>query len=150
MYNVILFLHVIAACIWTGGHLIVAFMVLPRALQDRDPQQILDFESRYEKLGMPALIFQLLSGLWMAYTMIPDVAAWFSFATPQAILIFCKVALLLGTGLTALDAKTRIIPHLTADTLPKMAWRIRLVTLFAVLFVLVGVSFRGGLLMGLH
>ena len=54
-------------------------------------------------------------------------------------------ALLTVTVLTALDARLRVIPHLTAQTLPAMGRRIGIVTVTSVLFVVVGVSFRGGL-----
>lgn len=146
MYNYVLLLHVLAATVWTGGHLILATTVLPRALAARDPRILLQFESGYERIGMPALLIQIVSGLWMAYTILPDVAAWFSAATPPAKLIAIKLALLATTVLAALDARLRIIPRLSAETLPVMARRIRLVTVVSVFFVLAGVSFRGGLL----
>ena len=146
MYNYVLLLHVLAATVWTGGHLILATTVLPRALAARDPRILLEFESGYERIGMPALLIQIVSGLWMAYTILPDVAAWFSAATPPAKLIAIKLALLATTVLAALDARLRIIPRLSAETLPVMARRIRLVTVVSVFFVLAGVSFRGGLL----
>lgn len=146
MYNYVLLLHVLAATVWTGGHLILATTVLPRALAARDPRILLQFESGYERIGMPALLIQVVSGLWMAYTILPDVAAWFSAATPPAKLIAIKLALLATTVLAALDARLRIIPRLSAETLPVMARRIRLVTVVSVFFVLAGVSFRGGLL----
>jgi putative copper export protein len=146
MFNYILLLHVLAATVWTGGHLILATTVLPRALAARDPDILLEFESAYERVGMPALLIQVVSGLWMAYAILPDLAAWFSFATPPANLITLKLALLATTVVAALDARFRLIPRLSAHTLPIMARRIALVTVVSVLFVLVGVSFRGGLL----
>lgn len=149
MYSYVLLLHILAATVWTGGHLILATTVLPRALAARDPGILLDFESGYERIGMPALLIQVVSGLWMAYTMVPDVAAWFAAETPPAILIAIKIALLATTVVMALDARFRIIPNLSAETLPIMARRITLVTMVSVLFVLVGVSFRGGLLTSL-
>lgn len=146
MYNYVLLLHVLAATVWTGGHLVLAMTVLPRALAARNPAILLEFESGYERVGMPALLIQAASGLWMAYATLPDVATWFSFATPPAKLVAFKLALLATTVALALDARLRIIPKLSAQTLPVMARRITLVTIVSVLFVLVGVSFRGGLL----
>ena len=146
MYSCVLLIHVLAATVWTGGHLVLATTVLPRALAARDPRILLDFESGYERIGMPALVLQVLTGLWMAHAMLPDVAAWFALDTPQSRLIAFKLALLAITVLAALDARLRIIPRLSAATLPAMARRIVLVTVVSVLFVVVGVSFRGGLL----
>lgn len=146
MYSYVLLLHVLAATVWTGGHLVLASTVLPRALKARDPRILIDFESGFERIGMPALLVQVLSGLWMAYTLQPSVASWFTAASAPAKLILFKLLLLAATVLTALDARLRIIPRLTAETLPAMARRVTLVTALSVLFVVVGVSFRGGLL----
>lgn len=147
MHSIILLLHILGATVWVGGHLVVALTVLPRALKQRDPKVLLDFESSFEKLGMSALALQVLTGLWLAYQLVPSIGVWFELGNPVAHLILCKLALLLGTVALAVNAQTRIIPTLTAETLPNMASRVRLVTVLAVLFVVVGASFRGGLLM---
>ena len=87
MYSCVLLIHVLAATVWTGGHLVLATTVLPRALAARDPRILLDFESGYERIGMPALVLQVLTGLWMAHAMLPDVATWFALDTLQTRLI---------------------------------------------------------------
>jgi hypothetical protein len=110
---------------------------------------LLAFESRFEKIGMPALLVQVASGLYMAYTLVPLPSQWLSFGSPLVGLIGLKLSLLAVTVLAALDARLRIIPHLSAATLPVMARRIAFVTAVSVAFVLVGVSFRGGLLQAL-
>ena len=66
MYGWVIFLHVLAATVWTGGHLVLATTVLPRALRQRSPQRLLDFEQGYERIGMPALAIQVVTGLWIA------------------------------------------------------------------------------------
>ena len=146
MYKYVLLLHILAATVWTGGHLVLAAAVLPRALRAHDPRILLDFESGFERIGMPALLVQVVTGLGMAYTLQPDVSAWVSAADTTAKLIAFKLVLLAITVAAALDARLRIIPRLSAATLPAMARRIVLVTGISVLFVVVGVSFRGGLL----
>lgn len=144
-YSTILLLHILAATVWTGGHLVLATTVLPRALRQRDVRILTDFESGYERIGMPALVIQVATGLWMAHTMVPDVGRWLSLADRPATLVAAKLGLLTVTVLTALDARLRVIPNLTAETLPAMARRIALVTVTSVGFVVVGVAFRGGL-----
>lgn len=146
MYSLLLLLHILAATVWTGGHLVLALTVLPRALRARDPQILLQFESGYERVGMPALLLQVLTGLWMAYSLVPSPAAWFAFGGRPEKLIAFKLLLLAATVATALDARFRIIPRLSAETLPAMARRVWIVTLLSVAFVIVGVSFRGGLI----
>ena len=146
MYSYVLLLHILGATVWTGGHLVLAAAVLPRALRARDPRILLEFESGFERVGMPALLVQVITGLWMAYTLQPEVSAWGSAADTTTKLIASKLVLLAITVAAALDARLRIIPRLSAATLPAMARRIVLVTGISVLFVVVGVSFRGGLL----
>lgn len=145
MYSYVLLLHVLAATVWTGGHLVLALTVLPRALARRNPQILLDFESGFERIGMPALLIQAATGLWMAHVLVPDAASWFALDNRPALLIAAKLSLLAITVLTALDTRLRIIPRLDAATLPRLALRIAVVTITSVLFVMVGVSFRGGL-----
>ena len=142
MYQLILTLHVLAATIWTGGHLVLALGILPDVLKNRDVEGLLKFEGMYERVGMPALIVQVISGFWMAYSNLPDIGLWFEFESPMARLIGFKLILLALTVAFALDARLRVIPALTKDTLVEMAWHIIPVTLFSVLFVIVGVAGR--------
>ena len=55
MYSVLLFIHIVAATIWVGGHLVLSIGFLPRALARRDPEIILGFERIYERIGLPVL-----------------------------------------------------------------------------------------------
>jgi len=144
MHKYVLLLHVLSATVWTGGHLVLALAVLPRVLKERSTAELLRFESAYEKIGMPALAIQVLTGLWLAYSLVPDFGSWFAADNAVSQLILLKLILLLLTVLVAVDARLRIIPRLSADSLPAMARRIGAVTLLSVLFVVVGVSFRTG------
>lgn len=144
MHQGILLLHILGATIWTGGHLVLAITVLPRALKARDPSIVQQFEGGYERLGMPALALQLLTGLWLAYRLLPDPAAWFGFGSPAATHILAKLSLLVLTLALALNARLRVIPRLNAERLPTLAAHIILVTILSVLFVVVGVGLRTG------
>ena len=144
MYALMLFLHVLGATVWTGGHLVLALTWLPRVLRERSPEQLLRFEQGYERIGMPALVLQIVTGLWMAYQMVPSVAQWLSPDTPVARAIALKLVLLLCTALIAAHARLRVIPRLSADTLPLMAGHVGAVTLLSGGFVAVGVSLRFG------
>lgn len=144
MFIYVLTFHILAATVWTGGHLILAFTVLPRALKARDTAILLDFEQGFERIGIPALIIQVASGVWMAWYIVPDLAAWFSFDSYIETAIAIKLGLLAATAMLALNARFRVIPNLTAETLPLMAWHIRIVTLFAVCFVIAGAALSAG------
>jgi putative copper export protein len=144
MYGIFLLLHVLAATVWTGGHLVLALAILPRVLKEKSPAELSQFESAYERIGIPALLIQVMTGLWMAYRMVPDVGQWFAFHNPLARLIGVKLLLLTITIAFAIDARLRIIPKLSEKNLTSLAWHIIPVTVVSVLFVVVGVSFRTG------
>ena len=80
MHGLLLALHILAATIWTGGHIILSCVILPGVLKRRDAKALEAFESAYEKIGMPALIIQIITGLMLAYSLLPDVALWFDFS----------------------------------------------------------------------
>ncbi|WP_293267822.1 CopD family protein [Neptunomonas sp.] len=147
MYGFLLAIHILSATIWTGGHIVLSLVILPRVLKNRSPEELLNFESGFEKIGMPALIIQVVSGLMLAYQLIPDVSLWFDFSNPLAHGIAAKLTLLALTVVFAIDARFRVIPKLSEENLVDMAWHIIPVTLFSILFVLVGVSFRAGWLL---
>ncbi len=142
MYGFILLVHILAATVWTGGHLVLACTVLPRVLRERSVAELLRFESGYERIGIPALIIQVASGLWLASWHLP-MAAWFS-NDPVARLILLKLGLLAMTALFAVDARLRLIPRLSEENLVSLAWHVIPVTVISLLFVVVGVSFRTG------
>lgn len=144
MYKYILVIHMLAATVWTGGHLVLALALLPKILRERSVADLMAFESSYEKWGMSALVIQVISGLWLAYIRLPDIAAWFAGGSSSARLIQLKLTLLALTLAVAMDARLRVIPKLSPETLPAMGLRIRLITLLGVAFVIVGTTFRTG------
>ncbi|MBS0631399.1 MAG: CopD family protein [Verrucomicrobia bacterium] len=137
-------LHLTGACIWGGGHLVLATRILPVALREKKAALIQGFEQRYERIGLPALTTQVLTGLWLAYRMLGNsTTAWMSAGGPTRV-IQLKLALLAGTVALAVHAKLRVIPRLRDDNLPLMAWHIVGVTIIGVLLVLAGASLRLG------
>lgn len=145
MLNYILILHLLGATVWTGGHLILTLVVLPKALLSRNIDGLMQFEQLFERVGMPALVLQIITGLWMAYQLLPNIAAWFKLDNDFSILISFKLLLLLMTVLVALHARFYRIPRLSIHTLKGFSINIILVTLFSVAFVVVGTLFRTGL-----
>lgn len=142
-YYVALVLHLLGATVWVGGHLTLALTILPRALREERAAIVTEFEQRYERIGMPALGVQILTGLWLAEHLLGSPGNWFD-SDPIARVVQVKLALLALTVALAVHARFRVIPNLTDETLPTLAWHIRLVTLAAVLFVLAGASVRFG------
>ena len=144
MYNILIIIHVLAATVWAGGHLILAIVFLPKALKTKDIETIRSFKEKYELIGIPALIIQIASGLWLSFIRIPNFFDWFDHSYFVPINISIKLALIIITLLLALDARLRIIPKLSKDNITQLAYHIIPVTIIAVLLVIIGVSFRFG------
>ena len=79
MHKYIILLHVLAATVWVGGHLVLAITILPLALKKKSTEILMNFEQRYELIGIPSLLIVVGTGLYLAYTMLPDLSMWFSF-----------------------------------------------------------------------
>jgi len=143
-YFFALFLHLLGATIWTGGHLVLALGVLPAALRNNDVEAIRAFENRFERIGIPALLTQVVTGVWLLTRYFPDLALLFDLHNPIARASLLKLGLLLLTVVLALDARLRIIPRLSEHNLRSLAWHIIPVTIVSVAFVYVGLRFRFG------
>lgn len=137
----LILLHVLGATVWAGGHLILSLGFLPDALKQRKPEIILNFEKHYERIGIPALLLQVITGIWMALIYVPF-QEWGSLATPHHVYLWTKLGLLAGTIGLAIHARFFILPKLTVEKLPTLAFHIVLVTVLAVFFILTGLSFR--------
>lgn len=144
MYIFALSLHLLAATVWTGGHLVLTLSVLPKVLKNSDVDLLRQFEVLYERVGMPALLVQVVTGLYLAWRADSTVWNWISFEGHSGSHIGLKLTLLMITVAFALHAKIRVIPKLSASNLKLMGFHIIAVTILSVLFVLVGVSFRTG------
>jgi putative copper export protein len=144
MYQISLILHVLAAGVWAGGHLILSIIYLPRALKEKNFEIIRQYEVRYEKIGIPALIILIATGLFQSFRLIPNFFDWFKHTYFVPINITLKLFLLIITLLLAHHARFRIIPKLSNENLTGLAVHIISVTVIAVLMVIVGVSFRFG------
>jgi putative copper export protein len=142
-YYTFLSLHILGATVWAGGHLVLALTILPNALRQQSAAPVNEFERRFERLGLPALAVQIVSGLWLAERMLGSPDHWFE-GNSLARLVQVKLGLLAVTLGLAIHARFRVIPKLSDATLPTLAWHIRIVTLAAVLLVLAGASIRFG------
>lgn len=146
MYKLVIILHTLGATIWTGGHLILCLTYLPNALRTKKIDAILQFESRFETIGILALIIQVLTGLWLAFRYNPFITDWFKFNNVYSSTISLKIILLICTLLLAIDARMRILPKFNIQSINSLAWHIVLITIISVLFSSIGVTAKiGGL-----
>ncbi|MHA8063277.1 CopD family protein [Aquirufa aurantiipilula] len=141
LYHTLLLLHLIGACIWLGGHLILSLQIVPKALVKKDVQLIQQFEKIFEPIGIPSLVIQIITGVWMAIFQYGIQFNWDN-AIQRNIII--KLSLLVLSLLLALHARIFIIPKLSLVNLPMMVLHIRFITLFALLMVFFGLQFRFG------
>ena len=144
MYGYLILAHILGATIWTGDHIVLSLAVLPRVLREKSPERLLDFESAFERVGKPAMLVQIITGLLLAHRLLPDVILWLDWSNPVSRVIGIKLLLLASTILLAADAKLRVLPKLSQRNLWDMAAHIIAVTALSILFVIVGVSFKTG------
>jgi len=144
MHHLILITHLFAATIWIGGHLILSIGFLPEALKKKDPLIITNFEKSYEKIGLPALLLLVITGVMLSYTYNVRLSDWVSFKSSIERVVSIKLILLLSTLALAIHARIFIIPKLNAKSLPLMAVHIILITLIAITMMLVGTFVRFG------
>ncbi len=145
-HHALLIIHLLAATIWVGGHLLLAVSYVPRALRENNREMILDFESRYEKLGMSALVVLVATGIAMAisYGVYPD--QWFRFDSAIENVVSTKLTLLIATLMFALSARFRVIPRLKSgqNGLIPLVVHILSVTTIGVMMVVIGSFIRFG------
>lgn len=148
MMKFILFLHILGACVWVGGHIYLLVRLMPKFIKNNDVAGFLAFEKSYEPLGMAALLVQVITGLYMVHAYIPNVAMlWDGRAGILGHLVGAKILWLILTICTALSARFGVIHQLTQNTythrtLKIMGVHVFLIVLWSLLFVLTGVAFR--------
>lgn len=145
----LILLHVLGACVWTGGHLYVALAVLPRAMRDHDPELLKTTESMIERLAMPALFIQLMTGIEIARRHAGGFIAIFDVEQPIDQFTVTKLGLLFVTVALAADVHLRRDKFEGDAWLRFMRWHIVLVTLISVALVVLGVGFRTGTIFGI-
>jgi putative copper export protein len=144
VYRLLVVLHLLGATVWVGGHLVLSVVVLPRALRARDASIVREFESGYERIGLPALVLQVLTGVWLALHWVPDMRSWLAPASLHGWLVVVKLGLLTATLALAAHARFRLVPALDAGGLPPLAYHIVAVTLLGVAMLVTGVAIRTG------
>jgi putative copper export protein len=144
MHHIYLILHLIGACVWVGGHLLLLFRYLPFAIKHNAPEVITAFEKKFEPVGIPALLLQIITGIAMSYNYNVGASQWFHFENSIEKTISIKLILLMATLLLALHARIFIIPKLNQNNLIQLAWHIVLVNILAIAMLVIGSFIRFG------
>lgn len=143
-HHLLLILHLFAATIWIGGHLILCIGYMPKALKHKDPSIITNYEKSYEKIGLPALLLLVVTGIMLSYNYDVKITDWFSFKTSIEKVISIKLTLLLCTLALAIHARIFIIPKLSVKTLTLMGIHIIAITLIGIAMMVMGTFVRFG------
>ncbi len=141
--SVVLVVHLIGASVWVGGHLVLLLSILPRALRTGDVEPVRAFEDRYERIGIPALLAQVVSGFLLADRFVPGVVDAFRLADALHWIVAAKIILLLLTVLLGAHARFRIIPRLSAKRLPALAGHVLLINVLALTMLVLGSFLHG-------
>ncbi|MFK8282249.1 copper resistance protein CopD [Capnocytophaga cynodegmi] len=147
LHHIYLIIHLLAATIWVGGHLVLAIGFLPKALKNNDFSYIQKFEKTYEPIGMPSLLLLVITGILMAYNFGSGIGTWFSFSSSIETVVSLKITCLLISVCFAISAQTRVLPQLRKGNikkLPEMAFHIISVTTLGVIMVILGSFVRYG------
>ncbi|WP_269234975.1 CopD family protein [Flavobacterium flavigenum] len=145
-HHFLLIIHLLCAAIWVGGHILLSVAYLPKALKEKDPNIILNYEKKYEPVGMTSLFLLVVTGILMAYKYGVTINYWFQFATPIESVVSSKLILLLTTVVFALSAQFRVLPQLKTNPrkLPEMTFHIVSVTTIGIVMLIFGSFIRFG------
>lgn len=145
-HHILLTFHLLSAAIWVGGHILLLLRYAPEAYKTSNKHLILQYESRYEKIGLPALVILVGTGIAMAMNYGVTPGEWFLFSTPIERAVSFKLLLLFITVAFALSAQLKVIPKLKAgsNNLLPLLWHIGFVTTIGIIMLVLGSYVRFG------
>jgi putative copper export protein len=142
--HLFLVLHLLGATIWVGGHLLLLIRYLPQAIKENEPDIVKAFEKKFEPLGLPALLLQIITGILLAYHYNVRIENWFSFSNGIEKVVSIKLMLLLSTLALAAHARIFIIPKLSSRNLTQLGIHILLINIIAIAMLVMGTFIRKG------
>ena len=117
---------------------------LPQAINVNEPDIVKSFEKKFEPLGLPALLLQIITGILLAYHYNVRIENWFSFSNGIEIVVSIKLMLLLSTLVLAVHARIFIIPKLSSRNLTQLGIHILLINIIAIAMLVMGTFIRKG------
>lgn len=145
-HHVLLILHLLAATVWVGGHLLLSIRFLPEALKKKDASILTNFKDKFEPIGMPALIVLLVTGIMMAYDYEVTFTKWFSFSNGIEKIVSTKLLLLFISVAMAINAQLFVFPKVKSENLRPVAFQIITITVIGIAMLVLGSLVRiGGL-----
>ena len=145
VYPILQLIHVLAASMWIGPHLVLATGPMVRALRQGDVKPILEFYRAFSWPATIGLLIAVITGLSMAYVRAPP-SVWFNFGEPQGRIgekILTLIVLLLISGY----AHARLVPEMRrggSNVLRKTVLFVIVATLLSLALALLGFMIRFG------
>jgi uncharacterized membrane protein len=144
LHQIVFIIHLLAACIWVGGHLFLVFRFLPETIKQKDISILNDFRHKFGKIGMPSLFILVVTGIVLAYDYNVPISDWFSFSKPIEKIISAKLLLLFATLALVVHSQKFVFPKLTSQRMLPAIIEIIVVTLIAVTMLILGSLVRFG------
>ena len=143
-HQIMLIIHLLAATIWVGGHLILLLRYAPKTIKSKSLNEINLFRKNFEPIGIPSLLLLLITGIIMAYDYDVSVNKWFSFESSIEKIVSLKLILFFCTILFAFTAVKFLFPKLQNKHSYIVLIFIFLVTSIAVTMLILGSLIRIG------
>jgi len=143
-YQLMVIMHILGACVWLGGHVVLVGAVLPTAISSGQIDHLKRFVKGFGRLGLPALILQLLTGIWLANRWIPSWSGIFTEPTPQGHLVLTKLLLIALSVPLAGYTYHRAAPRLSQDRMIPFVAVTAAIAALAALMLIAGVGVRTG------
>jgi uncharacterized membrane protein len=144
LYTTMVILHLLGAAVWVGGHIVLLTMVLPAAIHEHRVEPLARFERGLGRLGLAALVVQLVTGLWLAHKWLGSWEALFESPTPRSHLILSKLVLLVLLVVVVGYRYHKLLPGLRPDRTGLYTMLTVLAAAFAVMLLMMGVGIRLG------
>ncbi len=145
-HQILLIIHLLAASVWVGGHLLLALKYIPQSIKNKSIENIIQYRKNFEVVGIPSLILLLITGVLLAYDYDITIDKWFQFSGKIETVVSLKLLLLFTTMILAITAVKFIFPKLQNKPSALLYSFISLVTILAVTMLVLGSFIRiGGL-----
>lgn len=143
-HQIILIIHLLAATVWVGGHLILLLRYVPKAIKSKSLEELSSFRKNFEPVGMPSLFILIITGILMAYDFDVTIDKWFLFKNSIEKIVSIKLVLLFISLTLAFITLKFILPSINKISPYILYFIIFLVTTIAVTMLILGSLVRRG------
>lgn len=143
-HQIILIIHLLAATIWVGGHLILLLRYVPKAIKTKSLEELSVFRKNFELVGMPSLFILIITGIIMAYDYNVTIEKWFLFENAIEKIVSIKLILLFISLTLAFITIKFVLPSIDKLSPFLLYFIIFLVTTIGVTMLILGSLVRMG------